>query len=119
MKRRLPDWAILAGAAAMAAAAFFASADITHWVMGLHHTIVVVRPGPTVYLTRPPGHRHPHERALPAPALSGPAHGRGAPSPQTAHARADYRGKRPQGSGPGAGHGRGHRNHKPARRVGR
>ena len=116
MKRRLPDWAILAGAAVVAAAAFFASAGITHWVIGLHQTDVVVRPGPTVYLTRPPGHRHPPGRALPAPALS--AHSGGVPSPQAAHARPDHSGKHPRGSGAphhhggtGVGHDRGHRHH--------
>ena len=48
MKRRLPAWTILAGVTAVAAAAFFASTGVTHWVMSLHSTEVVVRPGPTV-----------------------------------------------------------------------
>ncbi len=67
MTKRLPGWAIVAGGTAMATAAFFASANITHWVMGLHQTEVVVRPGPTVYLTGPAGHGHtpPCGRCLP------------------------------------------------------
>jgi hypothetical protein len=38
MTKRLPGWAILTAAAAVAAAAFVASADVTHGVMGLHQT---------------------------------------------------------------------------------
>jgi hypothetical protein len=107
LKRRLPDWMILAGGTAVAAAAFFGSTGITHWVMGLQRTDVVVRPGPTVYVTTPAGHGHAHDRALPAPAPAGAAHGGSMPSRQAAHARPDQRGRRPQGFGPGAAHHRG------------
>ena len=75
MKKRLPEWAILGGGTAVAAATFFASAGITHWVIDLHQTDVVVRPGPTVYVTKPAGHIHQL-----APAAAGPAHGGGDPS---------------------------------------
>ena len=68
MSRRLTTWMVLAGGIAVVASAFFASAGITHWVMGLRHTVVVVRPGPTVYLPRPAGHGHTPDRATPAPA---------------------------------------------------
>jgi len=60
MNRRLPTWMILAGGTALAAAGFFASTGITHWVMGLRHTDVVIRPGPTIYLPSPTGHHHAH-----------------------------------------------------------
>ena len=109
MKRRLPDWAILAGGAAVAAAGFFASADITHWVMGLHRTDVVVVPGPTVYLTRPAGYGHTHERALTALAPAGPANGGGVRSPRAAHPRPDQGGGHSKGPRPGAAHHRGGR----------
>lgn len=91
MKMRLHAWAILAGGIAVALAAFFASADITHWVMGLHHTVVVVRPGPTVYLPAPARHGHTHHRTPPAQVPAGPAYGAaGVPSHQDARARPDH-----------------------------
>jgi hypothetical protein len=102
MKRRLPEWAILGGGTAVAAAAFFASAGITHWVIDLHQTDVVVRPGPTVYVTKPAGHGHIHQLA---PAAAGPAHGGGDPSRLAAWP--DNREKRPPGQGPSAAHHRG------------
>jgi hypothetical protein len=117
MTKRLPGWAIVAGGTAMATAAFFASANIARWVMGLRQTEVVVRPGPTVYLTGPAGHGHTPVRALPAPAPAGPAPDGGVPSRQDAHALPDHGGRQPQGPGLGAahhhgvkgvGHGRGH-----------
>jgi hypothetical protein len=92
MKERLAACAILAGGIALTAAAFFASADVTHWVMGLHHTDVVVRPGPTVYLTRPAGQHHARHRALPARAAAMPANSGDLPSRQDAYARPDRRG---------------------------
>jgi hypothetical protein len=104
MTKRLPGWAIVAGGTAMATAAFFASANITHWVMGLQQTQVVVRPGPTVYLTGPAGRGHPPVRALPAPAPAGPALDVGVPSRQDAHASPDHEGRQPHGPGPGAAH---------------
>jgi hypothetical protein len=107
MKRRLLEWAILGGGTAVAAAAFFATAGITHWVMDLHQTDVVVRPGPTVYVTEPAGHGHIHQRARPAPAAAGPAHGGGDPSRLAAHARPDHREKHHRG-GNDAGHAHGH-----------
>src|SRR6516165_8632623 len=60
MSRSLTTWMILAGGIAVVTATFFTSAGITHWVMGLRHTVVVVRPGPTVYLPSPPAHAHNH-----------------------------------------------------------
>jgi len=92
MKERLAAWAILAGGIALTTAAFFASADVTHWVMSQHRTDVVVRPGPTVYVTRPasPGHARHRARAAPAPAA--PAGGAGIPSQQDARARPDHKG---------------------------
>lgn len=115
MKRLLLEWAILGGGTAMAAGAFFASAGITHWVMELHQTDVVVRPGPTVYVTKPAGHSHIHQRVRPAPAVAGPAHGGGGPSRLAAQpdhrgrlaAWPDHRERRPPGQGPRAAHHRG------------
>jgi len=131
MNRRLPTWMILAGGTALAAAGFFASTGITHWVMGLRHTDVVIRPGPTIYLPSPTGHHHAHHRVPPASAPAEPMYGGGVPSRQDAdgrpdhrgdhpprhhkgdHARQDYRGnharlgnrrRHPQGSWPGAAH---------------
>jgi hypothetical protein len=91
MKERLAAWMILGVGIALTTAVFFASADVTHWVMGLHRTDVVVRPGPTVYVTRPAGHPHArhHERPAPAPAV--PVGTVGAPSQQDAHGRPDHR----------------------------
>ena len=91
MKERFAAWVILGVGIALTTAVFFASADVTHWVMGLHRTDVVVRPGPTVYVTRPAGHPHARHRALPAPAPAVPAGSAGAPSQQDAHARPDHR----------------------------
>ena len=92
MKERVAAWVILGVGIALTTAVFFASADVTHWVMGLHRTEVVVRPGPTVYVTRPAGHPHAHRGALPAPAPAVPAGSSGSPSQQDAHARPDHRG---------------------------
>jgi hypothetical protein len=105
MKKRLPEWAILGGGTAVAAAAFFASAGTTHWVMDLHQTHVVVRPGPTVYVTKPAGQSHTHQPTQPAPAAAGPAHGGSDPARLTARpdhgepsaARQDHGEKRPPG----------------------
>jgi hypothetical protein len=122
MTKRLPGWAILAAAAAMAAAAFVASADVTHWVMGLHQTQVVIRPGPTIYLTSPAGQGHAHQRPLVATSWQRtlPMPGQTHRSRQDHRSRPDHKGRRPHGPGPGAGHhrggkgpghGRGHRHH--------
>ena len=93
MKMRPHAWAILAGGIAVAAAAFFASAGITHWVMGLHSTDVVVRPGPTVYLPAPAGHGHIRHRGPSAQVPAGLAYGGGGARPQEdAHARPDHKG---------------------------
>jgi len=101
----------------MATVAFFASTGVTHWVMGLHQTDVVVRPGPTVYVTVPAGHGQAHKRALPAPAPAGPAYGGGvppsAPSPsgrvgssrQAPHATPGHLERQGQGPGQEQGHG--------------
>ena len=103
MKERLAAWAILAGGIALTTAAFFASADVTHWIMGLHRTDVVVRPGPTVYVTIRPHHGHARQRAQPAPAPNVPAAGgeftsqqdaRARPDPRDAHARRHHRADR-------------------------
>ena len=91
MKERLAVWAILAGGIALTAAVFFASADVTHWVMGLHRTDVVVRPGPTVYVTVPAHHGHARQRALPAPAPAVPATGGDFTAKHTARARPGHR----------------------------
>ena len=91
MKERLAVWAILGGGIALTAAVFFASADVTHWVMGLHRTDVVVRPGPTVYVTVPAHHGDARQRALPAPAPAVPATGGDFTAKQTARARPDHR----------------------------
>lgn len=91
MRERLAVWAILAGGIALTAAAFFASADVTHWVMGLHRTDVVVRPGPTVYVTVPAHDGHARHRAPPAPAPAVPAAGGDFTSQQDARARPDHR----------------------------
>src|SRR5215471_16857419 len=90
MKRRLPAWAILAGVTAVAAAAFFASTGVTHWVMSLHSIEVVVRPGPTVYVPIPAGQGHVHKRARPDPAPAGPAGGGGVQPRLDANVRADH-----------------------------
>jgi hypothetical protein len=91
MKERLAIWAILAGGIALTGTAFFASAGVTHWVMSQHRTEVVVRPGPTVYVSLPAKHGHTRHGALPqAPAV--PAAGGGLPSGEAAHARPDHRG---------------------------
>jgi len=92
MKERLAIWAILAGGIALTGTAFFASAGVTHWVIGQHRTEVVVRPGPTVYVTVPAKHGHARHRAPPAPAPAVPAAGGGLPSGEAAHARLDHRG---------------------------
>jgi hypothetical protein len=122
MKGRLPNWAILAGAIAVAAAAFFASSGVTHWVMTLHRTDVVVVPGPTVYLPSPVAHSHAHKRALPAPAPAGPVVG---VQPRLdANARPDHRGAHARPGHEGAharpGHGRAHgqRDHGARRALG-
>ena len=132
MNGRLATWTILAGGIAMVAVAFFASAGVTHWVMGLRHTVVVVRPGPTVYLPSPTGHGHTRDRTAGDPAPAVPDYGGGGiPSQQDAHARRDHKGaharphhrghharrhhkaahfrldhgrKHPPGPGPGAAH---------------
>ena len=114
MNGRLATWTILAGGIAMVAVAFFASAGVTHWVMGLRHTVVVVRPGPTVYLPSPTGHGHIHDRTARDPAPAVPDYGGGGiPSQQDAHARRhhkaahfrlDHGRKHPPGPGPGAAH---------------
>jgi len=91
MRERLAAWAILAGGIALTAAVFFASADVTHWVMGLRRTDVVVRPGPTVYVTVPAQPGHAHQRARPAPAPNVPAAGGDFTSQQDARARPDHR----------------------------
>ena len=92
MKRHLPNWVILAGGTAVAAAAFFASSGITHWAMTLHRTDVVVVPGPTVYLPSPAGPSHAHKRAAPAPVAAVPVVG-GAVQPRLdADARPDHKG---------------------------
>jgi hypothetical protein len=92
MKERLAIWAILAGGIALTGTAFFASAGVTHWVMGQHRTVVVVRPGPTVYVTLPAKHGHARHRALPAQAPAAPAGGGSLPSGEAAHARPDHKG---------------------------
>src|SRR5215472_5435968 len=94
MKERLAVWAILAGGIALTAGVFFASADVTHWMMGLHRTDVVVRPGPTVYVTVPAHHGDARQRALPAPAPAVPATGGDFTAKQTARARPDHRDER-------------------------
>src|SRR5215831_2180479 len=101
MKARLAIWAILAGAIALTGTAFFASAGVTHWVMSQHRTEVVVRPGPTVYVTLPAKHGHARHRALPVQAPAAPAGGGSFPSREAAHARPDHRGAhaRPDQSG--------------------
>lgn len=91
MKKRLATWAIVVGGIALAGSAFFASASVTHWVLSQHRTEVVVRPGPTVYVTRPARHGHARHRALPAAAPAAPAGGGGFPSREDAHARRDHR----------------------------
>jgi hypothetical protein len=91
MKERLAAWVILGVGIALTTAVFFASADVTHWVMGLHRTEVVVRPGPTVYVTRPAGHPHARHHAMPAPAPAAPVGSGDSPSQQDAHARPDHR----------------------------
>jgi len=93
MRERLAVWVILAGGIALTAAVFFASADVTHWVMGLHRTDVVVRPGPTVYVTIPAHPAHARQRARPAPSPAVPAAGGGFTSQQDAHARPEHRGE--------------------------
>ena len=93
---------------AVVASAFFASAGITHWVMSLRHTVVVVRPGPTVYLPRPAGHGHSHDRVAPAPAPAVPAYDGGLPLRQDTGARPDHRGAHARGHRRGA-HARRHR----------
>jgi len=109
MTKFLPGWVILAGGTALATAAFFASTGVTHWVMGLHQTDVVVRPGPTVYVTVPAAHGHAHKRAQPTPAPVGVVYG-GVPSPtrapfdgaasrQPPHARPGHTDGRRQGHG--------------------
>ena len=108
MHQRLTTWMILAGGIAVVATAFFASAGITHWVMGLRHTVVVVRPGPTVYLPRPAGHGHSHDRVAPAPAPAVPAYDGGLPLRQDTGARPDHRGAHARGHRRGA-HARRHR----------
>lgn len=90
MNKRLAACAILAVGLALTTAVFFASADVTHWVMGLHRTDVMVRPGPTVYVTRPAGHRHARHRVPPAQAPAVPAGGVGSLSPQDGRARPDH-----------------------------
>src|SRR5215831_1717710 len=92
MKGRLAIWAILAGGIALTGTAFFASAGVTHWVMSQHRTEVVVRPGPTVYVTVPAKHGHARHRAQPAQAPAAPAGGGSFPSREAAHARPDHRG---------------------------
>ena len=72
MKERLAIWAILAGGIALTGTAFFASAGVTHWVMSQHRTEVVVRPGPTVYVTVLAKHGHARHRTLPAQAPAVP-----------------------------------------------
>src|SRR5690242_10548140 len=91
MKERLAVWAILAGGVALTGTAFFASAGVTHWAMSQHRTEVVVRPGPTVYVTRPAGHPHARRRVPPTPAPAVPAGSVGVPSQQDARARPDHR----------------------------
>jgi hypothetical protein len=92
MTERLPGWAILAATAAVAAAAFVASADITHWVIGLHQTEVVIRRqcAQTYDLTRddrrPDGHAAGQAQAGTRPELqerrsSGSAHVTTEPTP--------------------------------------
>ena len=107
MTPRLPAWVVLAAGAALAVAAFFGSAGITHWVMGLHHTDVVVRPGPTIYLPSPARHGHALHRAPPAPAPAGPGNAGGGPPRQDAHARPDHKAAHAR-----PGH-RGKRRHRP------
>ena len=102
MHQRLTTWMILAGGIAVVATAFFASAGITHWVMSLRHTVVVVRPGPTVYLPRPAGHGHSHDRVAPAPAPAVPAYDGGLPLRQDTGARPDHRGAHARGHRKGA-----------------
>ena len=92
MKARLAIWAILAGAIALTGTAFFASAGVTHWVMSQHRTEVVVRPGPTVYVTLPAKHGHARHRAPPVQAPAAPAGGGSFPSREAARARPDHRG---------------------------
>ena len=92
MKERLVTWAIVVGGIALAGTAFFASANVTHWVMSQHRTDVVVRPGPTVYVTVPAKPGHARHGAPPAPAPAVPAAGGGFPSGEAAHARPDHRG---------------------------
>jgi len=108
MHQRLTTWMVLAGGIAVVASAFFASAGITHWVMSLRHTVVVVRPGPTVYLPRPAGHGHSHDRVAPAPAPAVPAYDGGLPLRQDTGARPDHRGAHARGHRRGA-HARRHR----------
>ena len=91
MKERLAIWAILAGGIALTGTAFFASAGVTHWVMGQHRTEVVVRPGPTVYVTVPAKHGHARHRTLPAQAPAVPVVSGGSSSQQDARARPDHR----------------------------
>src|SRR5690349_11326817 len=91
MKERLAIWAILAGGVALTGTAFFASAGVTHWAMSQHRTEVVVRPGPTVYVTLPAKHGHARLRPLPAQAPAAPAGGDSLPSQEAAHARPDHR----------------------------
>lgn len=94
MKTRLAAGAVLAVGIALTTAVFFASANVTHWVMGLHRTDVVVRPGPTVYVTLPATPRHARHHAQPAqvPAVPAvPAVGGGSPSQQDARVRPDHR----------------------------
>src|SRR5215471_16665655 len=85
MKERLAIWVILAGGIALTGTAFFASAGVTHWVMSQHRTEVVVRPGPTVYVTVPAKHGHARRRAPPIQAPAAPAGGGSFPSREAAH----------------------------------
>lgn len=109
---RVPDGMIAGGGVIVAAAVFFGSADVTHWVMGLRHTDVVVRQGPTVYVTTPAGKRHTGPR-VPYPASDQPASGQPAragvtvpprrhqPAPAHHAARGPKRGHAGDQPGPG------------------